>query len=657
MQDPLQTFPDDAMIDEVNNEDLEIDYNMEADDAFQVNEDEDILYEDEEDTGVEEQQMEDAVEATETNQETEDTGGDKDIDFALEDLEEPIDEQVHEFVDTNKPEVQITEDAVPASDTFVQIHENDETFQDHQQPHPENDQAGSLEDVTQETEQPRTDVQEHEQNEEYPETKLVNESAEGSTGVPSPEPKREDHVSSITADSHTSHNNTDSAEEQQLKTPHDLHPVTLVYLEEEMSLFPPMLGDSSAVYFLQDSSLAFEPLDKLLMACREILADTLDHHDELVLDVAALGLHICEDSKYAAKLTLADILDVYLRLCQNEPDQEVQPLYCHLSSRVSLASQYAYLSSACAEGKTFPEIAADHIDTPLHEDEQTNGSEFYGQPQAQDSQDAVAPETAESDGLDHQAEHVEYEDHAQHTIKDEQHESIQQVHDIAATIPGQSEGFPLSDHPTDEVTDIVHEARNISASDLDFDFGLSGEKQEYLQINQEDHETNSSHTVQADSADLAYLQAEPENHDEEAEDLFEHEEAGVVAVKDEDFAIQPEPEYEAYNDEGLFAEEQYEDTEYKTDEQPAIGDAVATPAMPSVLNGTEGLQKHSAQEHDDRAATNGHLPSSSSLEVPAALSPPVTPSKPNAAKRKMENEDELDLIDFSTPEPKRRRPS
>src|SRR4051794_30787905 len=60
-------------------------------------------------------------------------------------------------------------------------------------------------------------------------------------------------------------------------------------------------------------------------------------------------------------MTLSQIVDVYLALCHNEQIEKVEPLYCHLSSRVSLASQHAYLLSAAEQGKAFAEIAAEHF--------------------------------------------------------------------------------------------------------------------------------------------------------------------------------------------------------------------------------------------------------------------------------------------------------
>ena len=49
---------------------------------------------------------------------------------------------------------------------------------------------------------------------------------------------------------------------------------------------------------------------------------------------------------------------MYLALCQNDQEDPIPPLYCTLRTRVSLASQYAYLLSAAAEGRGHSEIQA-----------------------------------------------------------------------------------------------------------------------------------------------------------------------------------------------------------------------------------------------------------------------------------------------------------
>ena len=50
-----------------------------------------------------------------------------------------------------------------------------------------------------------------------------------------------------------------------------------------------------------------------------------------------------------------------MALCLNEDIELFEPLYCTLTSRISLASQHAYLISAALEGRTFADIEAEHI--------------------------------------------------------------------------------------------------------------------------------------------------------------------------------------------------------------------------------------------------------------------------------------------------------
>ena len=177
-----------------------------------------------------------------------------------------------------------------------------------------------------------------------------------------------------------------------------LHTVKVNYQDTELCLFPPNQDDESQTFFLSDIELAHQSLDKLLSACHDVLAGTIGDDDELVLDIPSLGLHIsqvCElasdfhsdllmrsqDSSYACQMTLSQILDVYLALSHNDQTEAVEPLYCHLTSRVSLASQHAYLRSAAEKGKTFAEIAAEHLhsheDSPNERDQDDNFIESH----------------------------------------------------------------------------------------------------------------------------------------------------------------------------------------------------------------------------------------------------------------------------------------
>lgn len=77
---------------------------------------------------------------------------------------------------------------------------------------------------------------------------------------------------------------------------HGLHPVTIHYAQAEFSLFPPHDENDESDFFVEDESLALQGLDKLLCACREVLAGSIGDHDEVTLDIPSLGLHISEVS-------------------------------------------------------------------------------------------------------------------------------------------------------------------------------------------------------------------------------------------------------------------------------------------------------------------------------------------------------------------------
>jgi hypothetical protein len=108
------------------------------------------------------------------------------------------------------------------------------------------------------------------------------------------------------------------------------HSVKVHYLETEMCLFPPTEDDDVEMFFLQDVSLAYESVDKMLGACREVLANTIGEDDELVLDIASLGLHISEVS-HLDNFVLQLVTDILDR------DHAMQPrLLSHRSSMFML---------------------------------------------------------------------------------------------------------------------------------------------------------------------------------------------------------------------------------------------------------------------------------------------------------------------------------
>lgn len=83
-----------------------------------------------------------------------------------------------------------------------------------------------------------------------------------------------------------------------------LHPVVVVYQDNEISLFPPINqeqdeGDGeerSLPFFLDDEQLASDSMQNLWAAFRSVLGESMNEQDELTIDIEELGLHISEVS-------------------------------------------------------------------------------------------------------------------------------------------------------------------------------------------------------------------------------------------------------------------------------------------------------------------------------------------------------------------------
>lgn len=676
--------PDDDMIDDENTNiagPRDEDFNMDAfPDEPRVDEDEDILYEDEEDielaVGQAEQPLDlKAQQGVQQYQEAE-------AELILDDVEEQPEQEDRHRIGTNETEAENTAEApdnlrgVAQKSARADVTTTESSAGAGVQPDAQDGEDSSLDqhhaaqdDVIGTSPDHSREAQAHESYVESEAVEQVLETAKATEETEVSDPQEADATTGV------QQYGTETLAQDPKDTGKNVHPVTLVYLDEEMSLFPPMIGDESSMYFLADSALAYEPLDKLLAACREVLTGTLDHHDELVLDITSLGLHICEDSKYAAQITLSQVLDVYLQLCRNDGGQETHPLYCHLSSRVSLASQYAYLVSSCAEGRTFSEIAADHIDTPEPEAEHTDAGDHHEAEEIGPSnQEAVAQEHSD-EALEEEQSHtaervVEYqpdEATAEHedtegTVVDSSGEAI----DAAA-----SEELPQEPPEPADLSEpaIAHETEQTFADDDDEEEHGQEEEgaqtEEHLQAPQtygtehedypdvrdqleaQEHETNSSHTVEADRVETEIregvaTEAKAERRDsfddsfEQAEDLFEH---------DKDLEQAGEEDFDSYSDEELFA--------HAAEGQEGTDDAVA----PAGHEAESSALQHT-DEPNPRSAPNGPDATSEAVDEPISVaSPPMTPSKTNHFKRKVDDDDELDLLDLDTPEPKRRRPS
>ena len=319
---------DDLMLDEdtITQQDIQVDLpelhmDNHLDDSGQVDEDDDILYEDEE--GLEEDggTIEDLTKEQEivemgaghpqTTQETQSSANVKDELQATADVGEYANEELRGAEETNN--ILEEQKASPAGTTVDVIYDGNASSRPgsddivNQQPgltslehNPNNDSKIEANiDLYDESTTNERNQAEHEVN---PNNVLALEENAASSDESSAQAEASENLSQHAAQDSESHvyPNTNSAPKKDIvgSTLPDslLHTVKVNYLGTEMCLFPPTEDDDSEMFFLEDQSLAHESLNTMLAACRDVLANTIGQDDELVLDVASLGLHISEVS-------------------------------------------------------------------------------------------------------------------------------------------------------------------------------------------------------------------------------------------------------------------------------------------------------------------------------------------------------------------------
>lgn len=109
-----------------------------------------------------------------------------------------------------------------------------------------------------------------------------------------PQVESETHEAKDEHAEHDSHNVHEAEDQDQ----HDesLHPVKVLYQDNEISLFPPLEGDSAETFFLHDEDVAYDSVGKLFGSLREVLMDNVAENEVLVIGVDSLGIQITEVS-------------------------------------------------------------------------------------------------------------------------------------------------------------------------------------------------------------------------------------------------------------------------------------------------------------------------------------------------------------------------
>lgn len=102
--------------------------------------------------------------------------------------------------------------------------------------------------------------------------------------------------------------------------PHEaLHPVKIIYQENEIALFPPLEGDSAETFFIPDEDVAYESVALLFKALRQVLQGNVAETEILVIDVDTLGIQMTEVSSLPSRNSCSFVLTDICRTLPTHP--------------------------------------------------------------------------------------------------------------------------------------------------------------------------------------------------------------------------------------------------------------------------------------------------------------------------------------------------
>lgn len=226
-------------------------------------------------------------------------------------------------------------------------------------------------------------------------------------------------------------------ETKSVKSEVNLHPVQIIWGDEQYSLFRTEDAEEDTHFLLDDAKCADQSFDVLFNECRRVLGGEVPDYHDLVMDFSSLGLHVCEDSKYATQISLSQVVDAYMLLSQNEQRSVIEPMTCTLSTRPCISKQIQWLQEQADGGRPYSEVITEILA------DQFDGSDAEATPQALER-----PED-DDEAYDHNHDLVEHE---RPSHQEEPQVSTSIATDLEAADGSHSFGDAAS--PYDEVEDL-----------------------------------------------------------------------------------------------------------------------------------------------------------------------------------------------------------
>lgn len=216
-------------------------------------------------------------------------------------------------------------------------------------------------------------------------------------------------------------------------------------------------------------------------------------------------LTFAQDSSYVFKVTLHQILDIYLRLCHNDGTDEPEALYITLSSKLAVNSELASLDAAAREGKGLSQIHTwDDYDDDAPTEEKAVNAEEASHPEQGPFADEIGAGQPVFELHEGTPEHEPLGDelHGADKAGEAQEEAVPEPpageHEAEAKAEAEAE--------TEHVSEVQHEGKEVAHEFHQTDEAQSAQEDDQFEdrYDSEAQNTESSATLANERAEDAY---------------------------------------------------------------------------------------------------------------------------------------------------------
>lgn len=238
---------------------------------------------------------------------------------------------------------------------------------------------------------------------------------------------------------------------------------------------------------------------------------------------------LIQDSTHISKVTLHQIIDVYLRLCHNDGIESPEPLYLTLSTKSTISAEVSNLLLAASEGKGLSEInlwddyqevdeqlgeVSEAHDEGAHDEEEEEEEEEKEEAQGQEEEPISPNRPMTNQNVDaRELQAASDEDESHHDIQDngEAFKAQELVgNDTASLAKRSSSVAPATDVQEDQLNE---EGEVEDANDPEFDKGTASNEEAAHEESYDSEEQQTDTTVTMTHLPGADMNDELENKD------------------------------------------------------------------------------------------------------------------------------------------------